>query len=72
MKCSEFKKLLESLGCEIRDGSNHWIAYRKGYRPQPIPRHPSQEIHEGLRKTIVKDLASNPNQPEVSNLIMEF
>lgn len=33
MKCSEFKKLLESLGCEIRDGSNHWIAYRKGYRP---------------------------------------
>ena len=21
MKCSEFKKLLESLGCEIRDGS---------------------------------------------------
>ena len=30
MKCSEFKKLLESLGCEIRDGSNHWIAYRKG------------------------------------------
>lgn len=56
MKCSEFKRLLESLGCEIRDGSNHWIAYRKGYRPQPIPRHPSQEIHEGLRKTILKRL----------------
>ncbi len=56
MKCSEFKKWLEQNGCEIRQGKNHWLAYRKGYRPQPIPRHPSQEINEGLRKAILKRL----------------
>ena len=56
MKCSEFKRLLEKLGCTVVDRSNHWMAYRKGFKPQPIPRHPSQEIHEGLRKSIMKRL----------------
>lgn len=56
MKCSEFRKWPEQNGCEIRQGKNHWLAYRKGYRSQPIPRHPSQEINEDLRKAILKRL----------------
>lgn len=54
MKCSEFKRLLEKQGCTVVDRSFHRIAYRKGFQPQPIPGFSGQEIHEGLRRFIMK------------------
>lgn len=55
MKISEFKRWLESQGVEFGNGSKHWKLYHKG-KQTTLPRHPSQELKEGLRKAIIKQL----------------
>ena len=55
VKQSEFRRWLESQGVEIRQGTNHLKLYYHG-RQSTMPRHPSKELGEGLRKTILKQL----------------
>ena len=55
VKQSEFRRWLESQGVEIRQGTNHLKLYYQG-RQSTMPRHPSKELGEGLRKAILKQL----------------
>lgn len=55
MKQSEFRRWLEAQGVEIRQGANHLKLYYQG-KQSTMPRHPSKEIGEGLRKAIIKQL----------------
>lgn len=55
MKQSEFRRWLESQGVAVIDGVNHLKLYRNG-RQSTMPRHPSKEINEKLRKAIIKQL----------------
>lgn len=55
MKQSEFRRWLELQGVEIRQGTNHLKLYYQG-RQSTMPRHPSKELGEGLRKSILKQL----------------
>lgn len=55
MKISEFKRWLESLGVEVKNGSKHWKLYYLG-KQSTLPRHPSEELAEGTRKAILKQL----------------
>lgn len=55
MKQSEFRRWLEAQGVEVKDGTNHLKLYRQG-RQSTMPRHPGKEIHEKLRKAIIKQL----------------
>ena len=55
MKQSEFRRWLESQGVVAKDGANHLKLYRNG-RQSTMPRHPGKEIHETLRKAIIKQL----------------
>ncbi|CAI8162418.1 MAG: putative mRNA interferase HicA [Pseudidiomarina mangrovi] len=56
MKNSEFLKWLIARGVIVKQGSRHYRLYYKDRR-STMPRHPGKEIHEGLRKAILKQLA---------------
>lgn len=55
MKISEFKRWLESQGVLIANGANHWKLYYNG-KQSTLPRHPSKELKEGTKKSILKQL----------------
>ena len=55
VKQSEFRRWLESQGVVVKDGTHHLKLYRDG-RQSTMPRHPSKEINEKLRKAILKQL----------------
>jgi len=55
VKISEFKRWLESQGAEFKNGANHWKVYLNG-KQTTLPRHPSQELKEGTRQGILKQL----------------
>ncbi len=55
MKQSEFKRWLQSKGARIEEGGKHLKVYCNG-KQTTLPRHPSHEIGEGLRKAIIKQL----------------
>ena len=55
MKVAEFKRQLASLGARFVEGSRHTKVYLN-HRQSTLPRHPGQEIGEGLRKAILKQL----------------
>lgn len=56
MKQSEFRRWLEAHGASFKNGSKHLKVY-VGARQSTLPRHPSHEIGEALRKAIIKQLA---------------
>lgn len=55
MKISEFRRWLESQGVQTKEGANHTKLYLNG-KQSTLPRHPSQELKEGTRKAILKQL----------------
>jgi mRNA interferase HicA len=55
MKTSEFKRHLAALGAQFDEGANHTKVYLNG-RQSTLPRHPGKELHEGLRRAILKQL----------------
>lgn len=55
MKISEFKRWLVSQGVRFEEGGKHWRLYLGDQRSH-LPRHPSQELSEGLRHAILKQL----------------
>ncbi|WP_099114283.1 type II toxin-antitoxin system HicA family toxin [Xenorhabdus miraniensis] len=55
MKQSEFRRWLEAQGVDVSNGTNHLKLRYKG-KHSVMPRHPSQEIKEPLRKAIIKQL----------------
>ncbi|PQX84118.1 type II toxin-antitoxin system HicA family toxin [Cronobacter sakazakii] len=55
MKQSEFRRRLESQAVEVSHGTNHPKLKHNGKR-SVMPRHPSDEIEESLRKAILKQL----------------
>jgi mRNA interferase HicA len=55
MKQSEFKRWLAAQGATFKQGSSHLKVYLNG-KQSTLPRHPSQELGEGLRKAILKQL----------------
>jgi len=55
MKQSEFKRWLEARGAQFKGGKKHLKVYVGG-RQSTLPRHPSHEIGEALRKAIIKQL----------------
>ena len=55
MKISEFRRWLKSQGVTITNGTNHWKLYYQGNQ-STLPRHPSQELKEGTRRAILKQL----------------
>lgn len=55
MKQSEFKRYLTENGATFKQGSKHLKVYFNG-KQSTLPRHPSKEIGEGLRKAILAQL----------------
>ena len=55
MKTAEFKRWLASRGARFVEGARHTKVYLNG-RQTTLPRHAGQEIGEGLRKAILKQL----------------
>ena len=55
MRIAEFKRFLASQGAQFVEGAKHTKVYLNG-RQTTLPRHPGQEIGEGLRKAILKQL----------------
>jgi len=55
MKQSEFQRWLASQGATFKQGKKHLKVYLNG-KQTSLPRHPSHEIGEGLRKAILKQL----------------
>ena len=55
VKQSEFKRWLASQGATFAEGTNHTKVYLNG-KQTTLPRHPSKEIREPLRKLILKQL----------------
>nr|WP_246550630.1 type II toxin-antitoxin system HicA family toxin [Photorhabdus caribbeanensis] len=55
VKQSEFRRWLEAQGVEVSNETNHLKLRYQGKR-SIMPRHPSQEIKEPLRKAIIKQL----------------
>lgn len=62
MKQSEFKRWLASRGATFKQGSKHLKVYFNG-KQSTLPRHPSQEIGEGLRRAILKQLGIDDPAP---------
>lgn len=58
VKQSEFRRWLESQGVEVSNGTNH-LKLRFNGKRSVMPRHPSSEIKEPLRKAILKQLGLN-------------
>ncbi|OZI23633.1 mRNA interferase [Bordetella genomosp. 9] len=55
MKQSEFRRWLADQGATFKEGTSHTKVYFQG-KQTTLPRHGSQEIGEGLRRTILKQL----------------
>ena len=55
MKQSEFKRWLADQGATFKQGSNHLKVFLND-KQTVLPRHPSHEIGEGLRRAIMKQL----------------
>lgn len=55
MKVSEFKRYLAAQGVRFEQGKRHTKLYLRG-RQSTLPRHGNQELGEGLRKAILKQL----------------
>lgn len=55
MKLAEFKRFLAGQGARFIEGTKHTKVYLNG-KQTTLPRHPGQEIGEGLRKAILKQL----------------
>ena len=55
MKIREFRRWLAEKGAAFEEGTKHTKIYFKG-RQTTLPRHPHQELGEGLRKAILKQL----------------
>nr|WP_024904481.1 type II toxin-antitoxin system HicA family toxin [Robbsia andropogonis] len=55
MKQSEFKRWLAQQGATFKEGSGHTKVFLNG-KQTVLPRHPSHEMGEGLRKKILKQL----------------
>lgn len=52
---AKFKRELAALGATFVEGKKHTKIYPNG-RQSTLPRHPGQELGEGLRKAILKQL----------------
>lgn len=55
LKVSEFKRWLAVQGVRFEEGKRHTKLYYHG-RQSTLPRHGAQELGEGLRKAILKQL----------------
>ena len=55
MKQSEFVRWLAARGAVFKQGKKHLKVYI-GNKQSTLPRHPSHEIGEALRKAIIKQL----------------
>jgi len=55
MKYSEFKKQLAALGAEFVEGTKHTKVYLNG-KQTTLPRHGNQDMGEGLRHAILRQL----------------
>ncbi|EBW6364364.1 type II toxin-antitoxin system HicA family toxin [Salmonella enterica subsp. enterica serovar Oranienburg] len=55
MKQREFRRWLADQGAEFKDGKGHLKIFLNG-RQTIMPRHPSHEMPEPLRKLILKQL----------------
>lgn len=55
MKTSEFRRWLADQGATFKEGASHTKVYLNG-KQTTLPRHGSQEIGEGLRRAILKQL----------------
>ena len=55
MKQSEFKRFLTERGATFKQGKKHLKVYLNG-KQSTMPRHPSSELGEGLRKAILVQL----------------
>ncbi len=55
MKYSEFKKQLAALGARFVEGTKHTKVYLNG-RQTTLPRHGNQDMGEGLRRAILRQL----------------
>lgn len=55
VKISEFRKWLAQKGATFEEGAKHTKVYYKG-KQTTLPRHQSQQLGEGLRKAITKQL----------------
>jgi mRNA interferase HicA len=55
MKTSEFKKQLAALGATLVEGTKHTKVYLNG-RQTTLPRHATQDLGEGLRHRILRQL----------------
>lgn len=55
MKQGEFIRFLRARGARLEQGKKHLKVYFGG-KQSTVPRHPSHEIGEGLRKLILKQL----------------
>jgi mRNA interferase HicA len=55
MKQSEFRRWLTAHGATFKEGRKHTRVYLQG-RQSTLPRHPSHEIGDALRKAIIRQL----------------
>jgi mRNA interferase HicA len=55
MKFSEFRKQLAALGARFVEGTRHTKVYLNG-KQTTLPRHGNQDMGEGLRRTILRQL----------------
>lgn len=55
MKTSAFMKSLKRKGAIIENGKKHYKVYLNG-KKTTVPRHKGQEINEGLRINILRQL----------------
>lgn len=55
MKNSDFRRHLQALGARFEEGSKHTKVYLNG-KQTTLPRHLGQEIGDGLRRAILKQL----------------
>ncbi|KPW62589.1 Uncharacterized protein ALO82_01664 [Pseudomonas syringae pv. broussonetiae] len=56
MKCSEFRRWLQAQGAEFKAAKgSHFKVYLNG-KATIFADHGSKEMHEGLRKSIIKQL----------------
>ena len=55
MKLAEFKRRLAARGAVFIEGAKHTKVYLNG-KQTTLPRHGSQELGEGLRRAILRQL----------------
>jgi YcfA-like protein. len=59
MKTSEFRRQLAILGARFVEGAKHTKIYLNG-KQTTLPRHGNQELGEGLRRAILRQLGVKP------------